>query len=104
MMRALSDKDITHHHMPDYSVKLDEDDMVLFRSRGSVPCSAGSDNDVDVAALRQETYEDARIVAPGWDIYQLEREWREWITEPPRDADAAFVGFCRKWFERRGRP
>jgi hypothetical protein len=34
----------------------------------------------------------------------LESEWREWIVEPPRDADAAFIGFCRKWFEKRGRP
>ncbi|SNT76843.1 hypothetical protein SAMN05444959_1321, partial [Paracoccus seriniphilus] len=40
----------------------------------------------------------------GWDVHYLEREWRDWIFEPPRDADGAFVGFCRKWFEKRGRP
>jgi hypothetical protein len=32
----------------------------------------------------------------------LEQEWRSWITEPPHNPDAAFVGFRRKWFERRG--
>ena len=46
----------------------------------------------------------ARRVAPGWDIHYLEREWRDWVVEPPRDADSAFVGFCRKWFEKRGNP
>jgi hypothetical protein len=28
--------------------------------------------------LRPETYEEARKHAPGWDIYMLETEWREW--------------------------
>ena len=37
-------------------------------------------------------------------VYYLEREWRDWVVEPPRDADSAFVGFCRKWFEKRGNP
>lgn len=38
-----------------------------------------------------------------WDVRCLEGEWREWIVEPPRDVDAAFIGFCRKWFDKRGR-
>jgi hypothetical protein len=32
----------------------------------------------------------------------LEQEWREWTMEAPRNADAAFVGFCLKVFEKRG--
>ena len=24
------------------------------------------------------------------------------MTEPPRDANAAFIGFCKKWYEKRG--
>ena len=59
---------------------------------------------VAVGSLSSETYHDARTVAPGWDVYYLEREWRDWITEAPRNVDAAFIGFCRKWFERRGSP
>ena len=27
----------------------------------------------------------------------MEREWREWMTEPPTHPDAAFIGFCKKW-------
>lgn len=95
-------QDESHHYMPDYSVRLEDGDKVVFRNRGSVPCPAP--DSVEVIDLDPETYHDARTIAPGWDIQALEREWRDWITEPPRDPDAAFLGFCRKWYERRGPP
>jgi plasmid replication initiation protein len=94
---------VEHDHLPDYYVRFEEaDDMVVFTNRGTMspaPLLEGR-----VPALNSETYEKAREVAPGWDVRHLEREWRDWIVEAPRDADAAFVGFCRKWFEKRGRP
>lgn len=46
-------------------------------------------------------------VAQGWDVHFLEQEWRNWMAdydiEPPRDGAKAFIGFCRKWGEKRGR-
>lgn len=104
LVSKIVEEDQRFQHMPDYSITLDSSDMVIFRSRGSVPVAASSIPSVSVGGLNSETYHDARTVAPGWDVYYLEREWREWITEAPRDADAAFIGFCRKWFERRGTP
>ena len=76
--------------------------MIVFTNRGTMapaPLLEGR-----VPALKAETYECAREAAPGWDVRYLELEWRDWIVEPPRGADAAFIGFCRKWFEKRGRP
>ena len=104
LVSNIIEEDERFHHMPDYAVTLESSDMILFRSRGSVPVSSSSTAQVQVGTLSAETYHDARTVAPGWDVYYLEREWREWITEAPRDADAAFIGFCRKWYERRGSP
>lgn len=48
--------------------------------------------------LQTSTYERARKAAPGWDVYELERQWREWIAKKglPQKPDAAFVAFCRK--------
>ena len=48
--------------------------------------------------LRTSTYEMARKAAPGWDVYELERQWREWIEKKglPQKPDAAFIAFCRK--------
>jgi hypothetical protein len=50
-------------------------------------------------SLKLDTFEKAKKVAPGFDIYYLEAEWREWIDKKgqhPKDPDAAFIGFCRK--------
>ena len=93
-------EDVLHSHMPDYALTLNEDDMVMFQNRGSLNTPIES----ACLTLRPDTYDHARIVAPGWDVYNLEQEWRMWISAMPREPDAAFVGFCRKWFERRGRP
>lgn len=100
MIKHLADND----HLPDYSVTYDSgSDMVVFRNRGTM--KAPSEPEILTAGpLDPETYHEARIVAPGWDVYELEREWRGWMTEPPKSADRAFIGFCRKWAERRGSP
>jgi hypothetical protein len=50
--------------------------------------------------LKTETYERAKKLAPGWDIYGLVEEWKEWGQQhdgwPPKNPDAAFLGFCKK--------
>ena len=99
MIRVL----VQHGYLPDYHVDYEEEtDMVVFTNRGTM--SPALPLDGLVPPLKPETHDHARRVAPGWDIHYLEREWRDWVVEPPRDADAAFVGFCRKWFEKRGNP
>lgn len=105
LVGAIVEEDQEHSHIPDYSVELDAEDMVIFRNRGTVPDALSAESErIGMPSPSAEGYHDARTVAPGWDVYYLEQEWREWITEPPRDVDAAFVGFCRKWFEKRGSP
>ncbi|WP_108485539.1 replication initiator protein A [Oceaniglobus ichthyenteri] len=92
-----------HDHLPDYEVVFDEaDDMVIFTNRNTM--SPGPLFETHIPSLHPDTYDRARQAAPGWDIHGLEAEWRDWVMEPPRDADRAFIGFCRKWFEKRGRP
>lgn len=92
-----------HDHLPDYQVFFDEvADMVVFTNRGTM--TPPSLIEGRIPPLKSETYDRARQAAPGWDVRHLESEWRDWIVEAPRDVDAAFVGFCRKWFEKRGKP
>ena len=94
----------THNHLPDYLVSFDEErDMVVFRSRGTVVSVSGKDR-LEIAPLKSETYDRARAAAPGWDVRALEQEWRAWAGEVPKNADAAFVGFCKKRFSEKGRP
>ena len=50
--------------------------------------------------LQPGTYDKARRVAGGWDVYYLEDEWREWGIKradwPPRNPDGAFINFCKQ--------
>jgi plasmid replication initiation protein len=103
LVQNIAGEDQTHNHMPDYAVRLEGEDMLVFRSRKSIPGPLAAPSPT-VPPLDPETYHDARTMAPGWDVHFLEQQWREWITEPPRDVDAAFLGFCRKWYEKRGAP
>ncbi len=52
------------------------------------------------STFSSSVYEKARRLAPGWDIYALEAEWREWISKKkslsPSNEEAAFLGFCKK--------
>lgn len=92
-----------HDYLPDYAVEFEEPrDQVVFLNRGTLSPALPAEAEVKVPALKTQTYEQARELAPDWDIYAIEQQWRDWLTEPPRNADAAFLGFCRKWVERRG--
>lgn len=105
LVQAVVEQDRQHSHIPDYAVSLD-DRMVTFLNRGTMEKEKSVALTYGHLHLSPETYHDARTVAPGWDVYAIEREWREWMAEydiePPRDPDKAFIGFCRKWAEKRG--
>lgn len=89
----------THNHLPDYNVIFDEArDMVVFRGRGTV-IPVKSEGIIYIQPLEPATYAKARRLAPGWDVYMLEQEWRNWAEEAPDNADAAFLGFCKKRYE-----
>lgn len=103
LVGAIIAEDVEHSHMPDYSVRFCEDEKhVIFRSRGTV--AHVETDEFNIPPLDADVYETARALAPGWDVRVIEAEWRAWLTEPPRNAEAAFLGFCRKWYERRGAP
>jgi plasmid replication initiation protein len=87
------------NHLPDYKISLSAD-AITFTSRRT---SAGEGN-VRLPRLSPEAFEKAKRAAPGWDVYYLENQWREWITgkEKPKNPDAAFIAFCRKKYQRKG--
>ena len=61
----------------------------------------------DPVKLSPIDYERTREAAPGWDIYYLESEWREWYEKTgkiPDNPGKAFVGFCKQRYRKQGRP
>lgn len=107
MVQGIAAADVAHDHMPDYSINI-EDDMITFTNKGSMYPKQQSALASAVPPLPSSSYEQAKIEAPGWDVYRLEQEWRTWMydggLDSPKNPEKAFVGFCRRWFERRGRP
>ena len=66
-----------------------------------------TDKPVSAVRLTSSAFEKAREAAPGYDIYYLEDEWREWMEKKgarPENPDAAFVAFCRKKAQKRPNP
>ncbi|MEO1533876.1 MAG: plasmid replication initiator, partial [Pseudomonadota bacterium] len=89
-------------HIPDYAVELTDGDVVIFRLRREAALE-----ELGVGKLLPETYQEARSLAPGWDVYHLEREWRRWCELEeiePRHPDRHYLRFCASWAERRGAP
>ncbi len=90
-------------HLPDYCVSFDDDDFVTFRNRSAVK-ALPSPSAWEFPKLDTETYHDAKIVAPSYDVYFLEAEWQRWWWESGkpvlRDPDKAFIAFCRSRYER----
>lgn len=96
--RRMVGKIVDADRLPDYAIAL-ADDVVSFANRNwrdpaaqPAPAFAGP-------PLKPETHAKARQAAPGWDLCELERQWRAWIAEKgaaPKRPDAAFVGFCRR--------
>ena len=88
-------KVIKTNHLPDYSVSM-ADDVVRFTPRHTR--ATVNDHQDSLLLLMTNTYEKAKKAAPGWDIYALEQEWREWVSgkTPPKYPDKAFIAFCRQ--------
>ena len=95
-----------HDHLPDYRLTFnDEADSVSFFNRGTMfEDTASAPDDETLPQLSLDAYERARAEAPGYDVYQLESEWREFwaMSGKPKLAniEAAFVGFCRSRSKR----
>jgi len=85
---------IEDDHTPDYRIELTDTDQVIFRPRKML-----KHPDATLLLISPAAEEKARAIAreKGWDYYALEHEWRNFARskEPPRDADAAFIGFCK---------
>lgn len=106
LVKTICDEDAVHGHMPDYAVFLDGDNVTFLNRQTMKPLPAKEVHDFPV--LDPETYHDARTVAPGYDVYFLQREWQNFWVESGkpelRDPDAAFIGFCKRRYERQPNP
>jgi len=95
LLGKIIEDDAEHNHMPDY-VFIIEGDIVMVRPKRDV---APLPFPPPILRLDSETHEDARRVAPGWDMHHLEDEWRSWVLNKGiavKDPDKHFTSFCKR--------
>lgn len=87
---------IASDHLPEYHLSEEPGDLLLVTRRDQVVMPG------EGPMLKSATLDKARSLAPGWDIYALEAEWRALWTRSGRpklrSPDAAFLG----WLKKRG--
>jgi plasmid replication initiation protein len=90
-------------HIPDYNIELDGHKTIFTRQTAAsvrrlpFPRQESELLDMDFQ-VSPDAFEKARRLAPGYDVYVLYREWQTFAAkqeERPRNATAAFLGFCK---------
>ena len=93
VFRAALRRMIVDANLPDYTMCEEPGDLIAFGRQGQVLDAA------QAPLLPSTAHEAARALAPGWDAYALEAEWRSWweATGAPRlgNPEAAFLGWVR---------
>jgi plasmid replication initiation protein len=93
VFRAALRRMIVDDNLPDYEMSEDLGDVMVITRKRLVEDTAG------LPAFDADTLDAARAMAPGWDIYALESEWRGyWVTTGrPKLArpEKAFLGWLR---------
>jgi len=93
VFRAMLRQIIAADHLPDYVLTEEPGDIIHFAPRAGL-IDAGDSPGLSAAGLEQ-----ARALAPGWDIYALESEWKNWWASTGRSRlrspDRAFLGWLK---------
>lgn len=97
LLGKIIEDDAEHDHMPDYACVIEGDIVIVRPKRGmqetALPFPLSS------LRLEPDTHGEARHLAPGWDMYHLENEWRSWVLEKGigvKNPDKHFLSFCKK--------
>jgi len=81
-------------HFPDYGLYLNDNVLVFKNFR-----KKKQKNTDTIPPFEQWVFEKAKETAQGYNVYTLEREWREWAKDKPKPEKgypAAFIGFCKQ--------
>lgn len=105
LINTVADQDAVHHHLPDYSIELGDDDIVTFTNRGTVVSRLATVEaekpGMKMRPLDPDVFAAAKFYVPGLDIYAIEQEFREWVKSIPKSPEKAFLGFCQKYLANR---
>lgn len=102
MVKAIVDMNIEKNHIPDYIFELDGD-LFTMRPRpefSDIYAEPETVDALDQIRLPETAYRSARKIAPGYDVYFLEREWRDLLSRKqsiPDNPSGSFVNFVKRY-------
>jgi hypothetical protein len=108
MVKAIVDMNNEKHHIPDYTFELDGD-LFIIRPRpefSDIYAEPETIDALDKVALPNSAYDNARKHAAGFDLYFLEREWRDMLSDKksiPQNPSGSFVNFVKSYVKRNGK-
>jgi len=93
VFRAALRRMIVDDNLPDYEMSEDAGDVMVITRKRLI------EDDIALPRFDAQVMEQARDMAPGWDIYALEAEWRGfWVASGRQKLarpDKAFLGWLR---------
>ena len=99
MVREIVEANAETQHFPDYDIRLEGDYLVFELRRVSALAKPLVGEASSRPSLKSDTYEKAKRVAPGMDVYALEADWINFWHSSGRQKlkspDAAFVNYCK---------
>ena len=98
LINKIIEENAVHDHFPDYDIAIDGA-FVVFFSRGTAPQPL-SEVEISLPPLSADLLTEAKSMAPGWDVYYLEQQWRAWCQKEaiePKLPEKHFLKFCSTW-------
>jgi len=101
LLKNIIEQNNQHQHFPDYFLSYSEKtDLIIFKNRDTWWKDKPNDPKRTLPTLDTEIYDKAKEIAPLFDIYGLEHEFREWWAKSkkpaPNNIEKAFLGFCKQ--------
>ncbi len=98
LVGKIIEDDDAHEHMPDYVYTFEDENLVVRRKKTAhdAPALFRAQSSLHV---EPDAYDRARALAPGWDVHQLESEWRSWVFDKAivvKEPTRHFLSFCKK--------
>ena len=92
-----------HDHIPDYRFELEGETVYIYPKESLLNnCTAPEQpSNIDSIRLKTETYETAKRIAVGLDVYSIEQIWRRMLNDKggviPDKPDGSYIAFV-KWY------
>ena len=95
---------VEHNHLPDYTVHLEEGNVTFSLREEDPQTDIFSFQKKGYPVLKTDTFQKAKNVAPGMDVYYLQEEWHDYWDQTGRPVltspDGAFIAFCKQRYNK----